>query len=174
MPLVFAYGSNMNPVQMRRRCPSARFDSVVELAGYRLAFCGHSAGWGGAVATIERARKASVWGVVWRISEADLRALDRFEGCPSAYVRAWARGRKDGRTMHLYVHTATGSAARPSALYAATIREGYEHAGIGLRRLLAAVRRAGGLALPTPERPIQLDLPLPDARPRKRRARKAA
>jgi len=44
--LCFAYGSNLDPAQMRRRCPRARPGRRATLYGYRLAFGGHSQAWG--------------------------------------------------------------------------------------------------------------------------------
>ena len=34
----FAYGSNMDPIQMKSRCPSAKVIGVAKLPHYRLAF----------------------------------------------------------------------------------------------------------------------------------------
>ncbi len=52
--LYFAYGSNLSEAQMRARCPGARPAGRAALHGYRLAFAGYSALWGGAVATAWR------------------------------------------------------------------------------------------------------------------------
>ena len=63
---VFAYGSNLVAEQMRHRCPSATRGAMpAQLPGWRLAFSGWSAGWGGAVATVERSKGSTVEGVVW-------------------------------------------------------------------------------------------------------------
>jgi len=57
------------------------------LPNYSLAFGGFSHRWDGAVASVVRARGARVEGLLYRIEEADLRALDRCEGHPYAYER---------------------------------------------------------------------------------------
>lgn len=85
--LYFAYGSNLDPSQMRRRCPGSVLDCRATLAGYALAFGGYSATWDGPVATLVRAAKSKVEGLLYRITEEDLATLDRFEGHPLAYVR---------------------------------------------------------------------------------------
>jgi len=58
--LYFAYGSNLDGAQMRRRCPSARLVGAAILDGYRLGFAGQSAAWGGGVATVVRDREGRV------------------------------------------------------------------------------------------------------------------
>jgi gamma-glutamylcyclotransferase (GGCT)/AIG2-like uncharacterized protein YtfP len=141
MPLVFAYGSNTSTRQMRRRCPSARFAGVRRLTGYHLGFVGRSAGWGGAVATILPRKRGVVWGVVWRVSERDLRALDRYEGEGYAYLRIGAIEREDRRVLELYIHSDT-TVGLPSPAYLDTILEGFKEHGIKTRSVYRALERA--------------------------------
>lgn len=80
--LYFAYGSNMNPAQMRFRCPTSKAVARATLRGYRFAI--NSRG----VATIVESEKSSVSGVLWKISRLDEEVLDCFEGVRSgAYVK---------------------------------------------------------------------------------------
>lgn len=145
MPLVFAFGSNMDPQQMKRRCASARFRGVHEIHDHRLAFVGRSRGWGGAVATIEPRQGAKVVGVLWQISKADLEALDGFEGAPHVYrrVACQIRGEAGPRQIWIYVHNRPVR-GRPSASYVATIRRGFKFARRSPKRLENAVKRCGG------------------------------
>jgi len=83
----WAYGSNLDDEQMRSRCPSARAELRAVLPHYALAFGGYSASWGGAVASVVRARGAQVEGLLYRLDAADLGRLDRFECHPFAYER---------------------------------------------------------------------------------------
>lgn len=85
--LYFAYGSNLDDEQMRLRCASARAVARAVLPNYALAFGGFSHRWDGAVASVVRARGARVEGLLYRLDDVDLRALDRFEGHPFAYER---------------------------------------------------------------------------------------
>lgn len=86
--LYFAYGSNMDPVQMRDRAPGARARGPARLAGYRLTFTRDSPGWGGGVGHVEPSPGDEVWGVLWEITDADLASLDEYEGVSvGAYVR---------------------------------------------------------------------------------------
>lgn len=80
--LYFAYGSNMNLDQMAFRCPDAEVVSVAHVDDYRLTFCG--SGYAG-VATILPQPGSHVDGVLWRISAADEKHLDFYEGYPRLY-----------------------------------------------------------------------------------------
>ena len=80
--LYFAYGSNMNMDQMAFRCPDASVVGVVRVDDYRLTFCG--SGYAG-VATILPQPGSHVDGVLWRISAADEKHLDFYEGYPRLY-----------------------------------------------------------------------------------------
>ena len=85
--LYFAYGSNMNWVQMQDRCPSARFQCVAVLPDYKLAFTRKSIKRGCGVADVVPARSQSAWGVVYEINNLDVENLDRFEGYRSGRER---------------------------------------------------------------------------------------
>jgi gamma-glutamylcyclotransferase (GGCT)/AIG2-like uncharacterized protein YtfP len=71
--LHFAYGSNMDRALMRANCPSARALGTAILRDYRfiIAACGY--------ASVERRNGARVQGVLWRLTPADVDALDRYE-----------------------------------------------------------------------------------------------
>ena len=77
--LYFAYGSNLDAGQMRRRCPSARMLFRGQLPHYRLAFTHFSSRWLGGAADVVPHFAESVWGVVYEMDEADLDRLDGFE-----------------------------------------------------------------------------------------------
>ncbi len=47
-----AYGSNMDPAQMARRCPHSPQQGTGWLEGWRLTFGGEDLGWEGALATV--------------------------------------------------------------------------------------------------------------------------
>lgn len=87
MTYYFAYGSNMDPIQMRVRCPSAVYIGPASLPGYRLAFGGYSIGRKGAVATVLRNSRKSTPGILWGLQQSDIERLDRSEGVPTQYRR---------------------------------------------------------------------------------------
>ena len=90
--LYFAYGSNMDPEQMLARCPRARSFGRGRIRHRR--FLINSRG----VATIRPERDANAWGGVWAITAADEAALDRFEGYPWRYGKAFLRVHMDDGT----------------------------------------------------------------------------
>ncbi|WP_336086076.1 gamma-glutamylcyclotransferase family protein [Nocardia sp. SSK8] len=88
MVLYFAYGSNMSAAQMQRRCPSASLRGTGTLERFRLAFNRTGSYRPGAVASVEPSPEPSsqVIGLVWEISDSDLREMDAIED-PEAYLR---------------------------------------------------------------------------------------
>jgi type I restriction enzyme M protein len=75
----FAYGSNLDPQQMRERCPRATTKFIAEARGWKLCFPRSSERRGGGVASIEPGL-SSVWGVVYELSREDWKRLNRREG----------------------------------------------------------------------------------------------
>lgn len=82
--IYIAYGSNMSEVQMAQRCPDAALIGTGRIDGYELLFKGSLTG---CYATIERKASAFVPVVLWRISAADERRLDAYEGFPRFYYK---------------------------------------------------------------------------------------
>ena len=80
MPSYFAHGSNMDEFQMRERCPSAKFRFVARVPNHELCFPRESTGRHGGVSSIEQFPRKVVWGVVYEVSEADLKNLNACEG----------------------------------------------------------------------------------------------
>jgi gamma-glutamylcyclotransferase (GGCT)/AIG2-like uncharacterized protein YtfP len=78
--LYFAYGSNLDPDQMRARCPDCRTVGLASLPDHRLTFPLRFEPWGGGTAGVAHAHGGTVWGAVYELSEADLAALDEYEG----------------------------------------------------------------------------------------------
>ena len=73
MPLVFAYGSNMDAAAMARRCPRAKPLGLARLVRHRLAVMRE--GW----LTVVRDPHGSVHGVLWDLALSDMPGLDRYE-----------------------------------------------------------------------------------------------
>ena len=141
--LYFAYGSNLNPEQMQRRCPDSQFIDIATLRGFHLAFTGHSRRWGGGVATVLEAPKDQVEGIVWSISDRDLESLDRCEGYPYSYDRSSLEVRLasgEPRSALIYVKQDSNTAS-PSAEYLAVIQKAYEDRGFDVSKLARAAKR---------------------------------
>lgn len=76
----FAYGSNLDLLQMQLRCPEAQFVSTAKLDGYRVCFPRKSFVRDCAVISIEPAVGESVWGALYELDGRDIQRLDEREG----------------------------------------------------------------------------------------------
>lgn len=78
--LYFAYGSNMDPSQIRTRCRDAEFFATGFLPDHELWFPRRSKARNCGVSSIRPTLGRSTWGVIFRLSDADIAELDRSEG----------------------------------------------------------------------------------------------
>ncbi|MEN6335595.1 MAG: gamma-glutamylcyclotransferase family protein [Phycisphaerales bacterium] len=136
--LYFAYGSNMDWSQIRRRCPSARFVTVALLGDHRLAFTRYSNSWKCGVADAVSEEGAEIWGVVYEIPDTEMTMLDEHEGLrpgrecdKNAYNREERHVCRDGQEekpllVHVYFATPQSDPPRPNAKYKNLIVEGAE------------------------------------------------
>lgn len=97
--LYFAYGSNMNPARMARRCPESSVFGPGVLHDYRLVER--------RTADIESLNGGEVHGVLYRVTAADLESLDRYEGHPYAYRRMELEVESAGQTYRAFVYEMT-------------------------------------------------------------------
>jgi gamma-glutamylcyclotransferase len=77
--LFFAYGSNMNPVQIASRCFKPEALAVARLEDHVLSFHGESRRWGGGEATVINKPGENVWGVVYKLTLSDSERLDSWQ-----------------------------------------------------------------------------------------------
>jgi gamma-glutamylcyclotransferase len=76
----FAYGSNMNWLQMQQRCPTARFVGVALLPNHKLAFTRKSITRRCGVADAVPELGRELWGAVYEIDDLEVKDLDAAEG----------------------------------------------------------------------------------------------
>jgi hypothetical protein len=81
--LYAAYGSNLDPDQMRVRCPHSPVLRTGWLRGWRIGFGGEDLGWEGALATIVEEADGHVFVALYDVTEHDERELDVWEGADS-------------------------------------------------------------------------------------------
>ena len=144
MPLYFAYGSNLDENQMRRRCPDYRKVDKGCLRGYRLSFSRRSSDWGGGVADVIPDGSCKVWGVAYTVSDTDLERLDRYEGYPTAYLRDLLpidMASNDQREAWVYTVRTKEQFVAPSAAYLDILRCAAMHFGLPecYQRFLASI-----------------------------------
>ena len=131
--LYFAYGSNMHPGQMQKRCPGCTVVAPARLKDHRLVFSRVWAPWGGGgVADIQPAVGGVVEGVVWEITEAHREALDTYEEYPTAYIRKDVVVETfDERTLAAFAYFARPVGSyQPSRRYLRQIIEGARAHGL--------------------------------------------
>lgn len=131
--LYFAYGSNMHPGQMQKRCPGSSFVAAARLRDYRLAFSRPWAAWdGGGVADIQPSSGSIVEGVVWEISTVHRNALDLYEEYPTAYTRKGVVVETlEGKTLTAFAYFAKPmGSCRPGRRYLQSLIEGARAHGL--------------------------------------------
>lgn len=77
--LYFAYGSNLDKEKMKIRCPDSEVLGIAILKDYELCFPIKSQMWNGGVASIRIHQGEAVQGLIYRVSESDIVALDQYE-----------------------------------------------------------------------------------------------
>lgn len=125
--IYFAYGSNLDIVDLRRSCPRAVAIGAARLDGYRLCFPRGSLTRHCAVAGIRAADAETVWGALYRINAVDEAALDAREGFVHTRARAQNRYNRglvevisaQGRAIDAITYFATPQPdpGRPSPAY---------------------------------------------------------
>ena len=139
--LYFAYGSNMDPRQIRQRCPTSRFVSTAILKDHRLEFTLHSKRRRCGVANVVPADGYEVHGILYRINgRRDWEVLDAAEG----YTPSRRRGNRYRKTRlrifktgypgtvmsWIYVGIVENAPPLPSAAYLNQMLSGADHWGL--------------------------------------------
>ena len=135
-----AYGSNLNMEQMAWRCPGARVVGTSVIKDYRLMFKGSKTG---AYLTIEPAKGFEVPVGIWRVTDEDIKALNRYEGYPDFYYKkGFNLFCSDGhrhKSMAYIMHE-DRLLNIPSEHYFCTCWEGYENFGFDKKYLFEALK----------------------------------
>lgn len=131
--LYIAYGSNINTAQMQRRCPAARPVRSIIIDDARLVFRG--------VADLEFCAGSTVPVVLWSITEACERSLDRFEGVAQGVYEKRTIPLDNGEEALVYVMCSAGIAP-PTSEYYARIAAGYAEHGLDLGPLEVALKHS--------------------------------
>ena len=131
MPLYAAYGSNMDPAQMKERAPHSPMAGTGWLTGWRLTFGGEDFAWEGALSTVVEDPLSQVFVVLYDVPDHDAAQLDRWEGGELGLHKK----------LRLRVHTLDGDVLAwiyvldayegglPSARYLGVLADAAEQAG---------------------------------------------
>ena len=123
--LYFAFGSNLNQKQMKRRCKDSKYIGCYSLKNYKLVFRNYFLG--GGVADIQKDKNSTVLGAIYKISKKDEKELDVYEDYPKTYIKKYFKilGKK---VMFYYMPKKTKHVP-PSKRYLNLIIQGYKDCG---------------------------------------------
>ena len=130
--LYFAYGSNLNHFQMKKRCRDSKYLKSIELKNFRLTFRSKYR-----VADIELKSNSIVQGALYEISKIDEKKLDLYEDYPILYNKFYFRY-KNIKVM-TYVMVNKTKFIYPTERYLNVIKKGYKDCKLDFKYLNAAL-----------------------------------
>ena len=124
-----AYGSNLHPLRLAERAPSATVLGVVSMPRRRLVFCKRSVDGSGKCMLLETGDESDVaYGVVYVLSMRDKARLDTIEGVGNGYYAQRTRCLVNGVAHTPYLYEAQAShvdlSLRPYHWYKALVIAG--------------------------------------------------
>ena len=117
--LYFAYGSNLNHFQMKRRCKDSTFIKKYELKDYRLTFRSKYR-----AADIEVKKNSIVPGGLFEISKSDEKKLDVYEDFPNLYKKYYFS--YYGKKVMTYTMSNKTKFMYPTERYLNIVKRGYQ------------------------------------------------
>lgn len=117
--LYFAYGSNLNMIQMKGRCSDSHPVAKVKLKDYKLVF--------NRVADIVESKGDIVYGAIYEVSSMDIKCLDRYEGYPRLYTKINVTVEDEfGETYDAFVYVMNSKGrGEPQENYYNIIKQGF-------------------------------------------------
>ena len=124
--IYFAYGSNMCPEQMARRCPGGQALGQAELRDWRFLINTRT------YATIEARPGAATHGVLWSLTPEHITELDHYEAVAEGmyFKKTIIVQRTDGPVEALVYIDPVCEFGQPEQAYLRTILEGAAHFGL--------------------------------------------
>ena len=117
--LYFAYGSNLNHFQMKRRCKDSFFLKKINLKNFRLTFRSKYR-----AADIEYKKNSIVPGGLFEISKSDEKKLDVYEDYPILYKKYYFYYYK--KKVMTYIMIKKTKFKFPTKRYLNTVKRGYK------------------------------------------------
>ena len=117
--LYFAYGSNLNHFQMKRRCKDSNFLKKINLKDFRLTFRSKYR-----AADIEYKKRSFVPGGLFEISKSDERKLDIYEDYPNLYKKYYFY--YYGKKVMTYTMVNKSPFKFPTERYLNIVKKGYK------------------------------------------------
>ena len=132
--LYFAYGSNLNLFQMKRRCKDSVFLKKYELKGYKLNFRSKYR-----AADIEKSKNSIVPGALFEISKSDEKKLDVYEDFPILYKKLYFT--YYNRTVMTYIMVNKTEFRYPTERYLNVVKQGYKDCNLNINYLIKALNK---------------------------------
>ena len=131
--LYFAYGSNLNHFQMKRRCKDSMYLKKINLKNFRLTFRSKYR-----AADIESKKNSIVPGGLFEISKNDEKKLDVYEDFPILYKKHYFL--YYGKKVMTYTMIKKTSFRFPTQRYLDTIKQGYKDCNLDKKFLTLALK----------------------------------
>ena len=131
--IYFAYGSNLNHFQMKKRCKDSIFLKKINLKDFTLTFRSRYR-----VADIEPKKNSKVPGALFEISKSDEKKLDVYEDYPILYKKYYFN--YYGKKVMTYTMTKKTSFTFPTERYLNTVKRGYRDCDLDKNYLKQALK----------------------------------
>ena len=131
--LYFAYGSNLNHFQMKKRCKDSSFLKKINLKDFKLTFRSKYR-----AADIEPKKNSIVPGGLFEISKSDEKKLDVYEDYPTLYKKYYFT--YYGKKIMTYTMTKKTPFTFPTERYLNIVKRGYKDCGLDKKELNTALK----------------------------------
>ena len=131
--LYFAYGSNLNHFQMKKRCKDSVYLKRINLKDFKLTFRSKYR-----AADIEPKKNSIVPGGLFEISKSDEKRLDVYEDYPALYKKYYFT--YYGKKVMTYTMTKKTLFAYPTERYLNVVKRGYKDCNLDNHILKKALK----------------------------------
>ena len=131
--LYFAYGSNLNHFQMKRRCKDSIYIKKINLKNFKLTFRSRYR-----AADIELKKNSIVPGGLYKISKSDEKKLDVYEDYPILYKKFYFNYYK--KKVMTYTMVKKTPFKFPTRRYLNIIKKGYRDCKLDMKYLNKALK----------------------------------
>ena len=134
--LYFAFGSNLNQKQMKKRCKDSKYIGCYSLKNYKLVFRNFYLG--GGVADVQKQKKSTVLGAIYQISKSDEKKLDIYEDFPLLYKKYYFY--HYSKKVMTYTMAKKTPFTYPTERYLNIVIKGYKDCKLDKNYLIKALR----------------------------------
>ena len=131
--LYFAYGSNLNHFQMKKRCKDSVFLKKINLKDFKLTFRSKYR-----AADIEYKKGSLVPGGIFEISKSDEKKLDVYEDFPILYKKYYFTYQNN--KIMTYIMVKKSNFRYPDEKYLNIIKKGYKDCDLDQKILICALK----------------------------------